>query len=52
VTFYPKENHAWQRQAEHIPGRAEALRVERELIDAYYQQHGHNPKGNKYPVRR
>lgn len=35
-----------------IPGRAEALRIEREYIDAYYHEHGRNPKGNKYPIRR
>lgn len=35
-----------------IPGRAEALRVEREYIDAYYEKHGRNPVGNRYPIRK
>ena len=37
---------------ENIPGRAKALELERSYIDAYYQQHGHNPPGNKYPLRK
>jgi hypothetical protein len=35
-----------------IPGRAEALRIEREYIDVYYEKYGRNPVGNKYPVRK
>ncbi len=35
-----------------IPGRREALKVEREYIDAYYEEHGHNPIGNKFPRRK
>lgn len=35
-----------------IPGRVEALRVEREYIDAYYEKYGRNPLGNKYPLRK
>ena len=35
-----------------IPGRAEALHVERQYIDAYFDQHGHNPIGNKFPRRK
>lgn len=35
-----------------IPGRAEALRIEQAYIDAYFHQHGRNPKGNKYPIRK
>lgn len=35
-----------------IPGREEALRVERAYIDAYYEKHGRNPLGNKYPIRK
>ncbi len=35
-----------------IPGRAEALRIERQFIDAYFLKHGRNPKGNKIPVRK
>ncbi len=35
-----------------IPGRMEALRIERSYIDAYYEEHGRNPKGNKYPRRQ
>lgn len=34
-----------------IPGRAEALREERQYIDAYYEKHGRNPVGNKYPIK-
>ena len=34
-----------------IPGRMKALRIERTHIDAYYEEHGRNPKGNKYPKR-
>jgi URI fold toxin 2 len=34
-----------------IPGRLEALRLEREYIDAYFEQHGRNPPGNKLPKR-
>lgn len=34
-----------------IPGRAEALRIEREYIDEYYHNIGRNPIGNKYPKR-
>ena len=35
-----------------IPGREEALRVEREYIEAYYEKYGRNPLGNKYPLRK
>lgn len=35
-----------------IPGRSAALQVERQYIDAYYDQHGHNPTGNKFPRRK
>jgi hypothetical protein len=34
-----------------IPGRAAALQIERQHIDAYYEKHGRNPLGNKYPKR-
>ncbi len=34
-----------------IAGRLEALRAEREMIDQYYEIHGRNPIGNKYPKR-
>ena len=34
-----------------IPGRAEALRLERLQIDSYFEKHGRNPVGNKYPKR-
>ncbi len=35
-----------------IPGRREALKIERAYIDAYYEKYGRNPKGNKYPRRK
>lgn len=35
-----------------IPGREKALQIERQYIDAYYEQHGHNPMGNRYPRRK
>lgn len=35
-----------------IAGRPEALKIEREHIDAYFEKNGRNPKGNKYPKRR
>jgi hypothetical protein len=35
-----------------IPGRAQALKVEREHIDAYFEKHGHNPTGNILPKRK
>jgi URI fold toxin 2 len=35
-----------------IPGRTTALRIERAYIDAYYEKHGRNPIGNKYPKRK
>jgi URI fold toxin 2 len=35
-----------------IPGRKKALEVERHYIDAYYERHGHNPIGNKFPIRK
>jgi hypothetical protein len=35
-----------------IPGRSAALQIELDHIDAYYQKHGRNPKGNKYPKRK
>ncbi len=35
-----------------IPGRAAALRIERQHIDAYFEKHGRNPVGNKYPRRK
>lgn len=35
-----------------IPGRIKALEIERSYIDAYFEEHGHNPVGNKYPNRK
>ncbi len=35
-----------------IIGRLEAVRIEREYIDAYYQKHGRNPLGNITPKRK
>lgn len=35
-----------------IPGREAALQIERQYIDAYYEKHGRNPIGNKYPKRK
>jgi hypothetical protein len=35
-----------------IAGREAALRLERLHIDAYYQEHGENPPGNKFPKRK
>lgn len=35
-----------------IPGKAEAARIERVYIDAYYKKHGHNPVGNLLPKRK
>ncbi len=35
-----------------IPGREAALKIERDYIDAYYESHGRNPLGNKYPRRK
>lgn len=35
-----------------IQGREEALRIEREHIDAYYYKHGRNPLGNLTPKRK
>ena len=35
-----------------IPGRAAALRIERQHIDAYFEKHGRNPVGNRYPRRK
>ena len=35
-----------------IPGRTEALLVERQFIDAYYEKNGSNPIGNKFPLRK
>ena len=35
-----------------IAEREAALRLERLHIDAYYQEHGENPPGNKFPKRK
>lgn len=35
-----------------IPGREAALRIERQHIDAYFEEHGRNPFGNKFPRRK
>lgn len=35
-----------------IMGRLEAVRIERENIDAYYQEYGRNPLGNITPKRK
>ncbi len=35
-----------------IPGRIAALALERAYIDAYYEEHGRNPAGNKFPKRK
>ncbi len=35
-----------------IPGRAAALKIEREHIDAYFEKNGRNPLGNKFPKRK
>ena len=34
-----------------IPGREAALKIERQHIDAYYDENGRNPLGNKFPKR-
>ena len=35
-----------------IAGRENALLIERQYIDAYYEEHGRNPLGNKFPKRK
>ncbi|MBL7814639.1 MAG: hypothetical protein JNL70_06505 [Saprospiraceae bacterium] len=35
-----------------IEGRADAIRIERQYIDAYYHKHGRNPIGNLIPKRK
>lgn len=36
----------------HLEGRAEAARIERIFIDAYYNKNGRNPFGNLVPKRK
>jgi hypothetical protein len=35
-----------------ILGRANALQIERNHIDVYFEKNGRNPFGNKYPKRK
>jgi len=46
------EKYAAQVLQTDIPGRAEAVRVERQFIDAYYEKYGQNPIGNLLPKRK
>jgi len=46
------EKYAAQVLQTDIPGRAEAVRVERQFINAYYEKYGQNPIGNLLPKRK
>lgn len=46
------DKYAGQILISDIEGRVEAVRIEREYIDAYFYKHGHNPVGNIVPKRK